>query len=89
MPLDYRIAVKWAKKLADHCADTLGEEHPDTLASLSKLALAYGDVGNYKKCLEISKNVYELRRETLGEEHPFTQHTVKVIAELKRAINKK
>ena len=52
--------------------EILGEKHPDTLTSLSNLAISYSDLGNYSKALEMRNAVYNARKEILGEEHPYT-----------------
>ncbi|MBQ9930526.1 MAG: tetratricopeptide repeat protein [Oscillospiraceae bacterium] len=70
--LNYQDAVKWAERLYICCHQNLGEEHPDTLSSLSNLALTYGDLGNYQKALELQEKAYTLCCRILGEEHPDT-----------------
>ena len=70
--LNYREALKWAERLADFCTKVFGEEHPDTLISLSNLASIYGQLGDHQKALELKKKVYELSCKVPGEEHPNT-----------------
>ena len=52
--------------------ETLGENHPDTLASLNNLANSYSNLGEYNKALELKNAVYNARKEILGEKHPDT-----------------
>src|SRR6202022_473787 len=48
----------------------LGEEHPETLMSMSNLT--YWSRGKLNEAAELQENVLEARRRTLGEEHPDT-----------------
>ena len=50
----------------------LGEEHPDTLKSISNLALIYRNQGRWKEAEELQVRVMEIRKRMLGEEHPGT-----------------
>ena len=70
--LNYKEALKWAKRTADYCIREYGAEHPDTLTALNNLAVAYGESGQYDKALELNKKSYKLRCKALGEEHPKT-----------------
>ena len=70
--LDYKEAAKWAQRLAAHNEKTLGREHPDTLRSLSNLAVTYSDLGDYQKALVLKEKVYDLGYKLLGAEHPDT-----------------
>jgi Tetratricopeptide repeat len=50
----------------------LGEEHPETLSAMVKLALTYRSVGLWKEVEKLEIQVMEARKRTLGEEHPET-----------------
>ncbi|KAK4246934.1 hypothetical protein C7999DRAFT_41647 [Corynascus novoguineensis] len=50
----------------------LGEEHPDTLASITNLASIYGNQGRSKEAENLEVQVVEARKRVLGEEHPNT-----------------
>ncbi|KAM0714640.1 hypothetical protein Q7P37_009938 [Cladosporium fusiforme] len=50
----------------------LGPEHPDTLTSMSNLALTYQYQGQYDKAAELGGRVLEIRKRVLGPEHPDT-----------------
>ena len=52
--------------------EILGENHPDTLASLLSLASSYFDLRDYKKACELQSVVYNAFKEILGEKHPNT-----------------
>jgi tetratricopeptide (TPR) repeat protein len=47
----------------------LGEEHPDTLASIDSLARSYNELGRRQEAMELREKVFEARRRILGEEH--------------------
>ncbi|MCB9846086.1 MAG: tetratricopeptide repeat protein [Phycisphaeraceae bacterium] len=50
----------------------LGEEHPDTLASMHELGLLYAEQGRYSEAESRLKKALELRTRVLGEEHHDT-----------------
>src|SRR5579859_7710273 len=50
----------------------LGNEHQETLTSMSNLALTYGDQGKLNEAAALQERELEARKRTLGEEHPDT-----------------
>ena len=50
----------------------LGNEHPDTLTSMSKLASTYWNQGQWKEAEEVDVQVLHMRKRVIGEEHPDT-----------------
>lgn len=70
--LDYHEALKWVQRLVDYYTREYGEEHTDTLTSLSNLANTYTDLGKYIIAQKLHEKVYALRSRILGEEHPNT-----------------
>ena len=60
-----QIAMKMRKK-------RLGQEHKETLASMSMLSQAYGLGGRWKEAEELQVRVMEIAKRVLGEEHPNT-----------------
>jgi hypothetical protein len=50
----------------------LGEDHPDTLASASGLAISLGAVGEREAARELDEDTLARRRRVLGEDHPDT-----------------
>jgi len=50
----------------------LGSEHPDTLTSISNLALTYWNQGRWKEAETLGIQVVETRKKVLGSEHPET-----------------
>ena len=68
----FTMAEQLAKQSVDDAGYALGEEHPDTLASMATLALAYNNQGRWKEAEELEVQVIETRKRVLGEEHPGT-----------------
>jgi tetratricopeptide (TPR) repeat protein len=52
--------------------DALGEQHPDSLASLINFALIYQQLGHFSEALPLLEKGYRLSKEVLGEKHPST-----------------
>ncbi|WPH01833.1 Hypothetical protein R9X50_00468700 [Acrodontium crateriforme] len=50
----------------------LGEEHPDTLMSMNKLASTYSSQGRWTEAEQLKVRVLEITKKVLGEEHPDT-----------------
>jgi nucleoside phosphorylase/tetratricopeptide (TPR) repeat protein len=58
-------AWEWRKRV-------LGQEHPDTLASMAYLAPTYIYQGRWKEAEELGAQVMEISKRVLGREHPST-----------------
>jgi hypothetical protein len=58
----------------------LGPEHPDTLASMSNLALLLGRQGKYEDAEAMNRQTLALRKKVLGPEHPDTLLSVYCLA---------
>jgi len=52
--------------------DTLGADHPDTLASAHNLAFDLRALGEYQQARDLDEDTLTRRRQILGEEHPDT-----------------
>jgi hypothetical protein len=50
----------------------LGEDHPDTLAAASGLAISLRAAGEYQAARELEEDTLARRRRVLGEDHPDT-----------------
>jgi hypothetical protein len=48
----------------------LGEDHPDTLAAASNLAVSLRAAGEYQAARELDEDTLARRRRVLGEDHP-------------------
>jgi Tetratricopeptide repeat len=72
----YRGQWKKAEELQVQAVATrmrvLGEEHPDTLASMANLASTYRNQGRWTEAEELEVQVMRTRKRVLGEEHPST-----------------
>ena len=60
--------------------DQLGDDHPDTLESMSNLAKAYQDAGRLDKAIPILELALAKRRDKLGEEHADTLESMNDLA---------
>jgi tetratricopeptide (TPR) repeat protein len=58
----------------------LGPEHPDTLNSMSNLALDYVDEGKYQEAKKLHSQTLQLQRRVLGPEHPATLRSIHNLA---------
>jgi thiol-disulfide isomerase/thioredoxin len=63
---------------------TLGEEHPETLASMELLAGFFTDQGRTSDAERLIRHVWEVRRRTLGEDDSLTVNTMENLALLLR-----
>jgi tetratricopeptide (TPR) repeat protein len=54
------------------CSETLGETHPDTLGSMSNLAVLLSSQGKLSEAEPLYRDALRCWRETLGETHPET-----------------
>ncbi|MBQ3489746.1 MAG: tetratricopeptide repeat protein, partial [Clostridia bacterium] len=70
--VDYRKAVLWAERIWQYYKEKYGEEDNKTLTWMNNLAVAYSELGDHRKALEVQEKVYALRCKILGEEHPDT-----------------
>ncbi len=58
----------------------LGDQHPDTLTSMSDLVRIERVQGNYPRAAQLAAKVLEGRRHLLGEEHPDTLKSMGALA---------
>jgi tetratricopeptide (TPR) repeat protein len=63
----------------------LGPEHPDTAASLNKLAVLHFDQGDFAGARPLCERALEIREKVLGPEHPDTASSLSSLAKLLRA----
>ncbi|KAI4123451.1 MAG: hypothetical protein LQ338_005248 [Usnochroma carphineum] len=79
----YDKAVILHQRTWDQKKVVLGEEHPDTLTSMSSLGLTYGSQGRWKEAEELELQVLERRTRVLGEEHERTLTSMANVASLR------
>ena len=60
----------------------LGDEHPDTLASINNLAGLLNNKGEFDRALPLYQDCLMKRKRILGEEHPDTLITLNRLAQL-------
>jgi predicted ATP-binding protein involved in virulence len=66
--------------------NALGEEHPDTLASISNLATTLSQMGDLPSAQALQEKALEIYRRVLGEEHPDTLTSINNMAETLRQM---
>src|ERR1700685_3136238 len=64
----------------------LGEDHPDTLAAASNLAVSLRAAGEYQAARELGEDTLARRRRVLGEDHPDTLASADGLAISLRAV---
>jgi len=64
----------------------LGEDHPDTLAAASNLAVSLRAAGEYRAARELDEDTLARRRRVLGEDHPDTLASADGLALSLRAV---
>ena len=69
----YRRALEVGRKI-------LGDGHPSTLTSMTRLALTLQDQGELEKARAIQEEVLEMSRRILGDKHPDTLTSMSNIA---------
>ncbi|PVF95584.1 TPR-like protein [Serendipita vermifera] len=69
---DYAMGIEHLKHCLEIQTRELGEDHPDTLNTMSNLANSYAKVGNQREMMELHERVLRSRRSLLGEEHRST-----------------
>jgi tetratricopeptide (TPR) repeat protein len=72
--------MKMAETAAEGLERTLGPDHPDTLARLNNLALAYQDAGKVPEAIALFERVRDARIAKLGPDHPHTLITLNNLA---------
>lgn len=65
-------AIELGEKVLESRQKTLGSEQPDTLSSMSKLAIYYNKLGRRQEAIVLTKKILEASQRTLGSEHPNT-----------------
>lgn len=68
--------------------DTLGPDHPSTLASRNNLANAYRDAGRLDEAIALYEQTLEDRTRILGPHHPHTLYTRNRLTDAYRAAGR-
>jgi len=69
---DGRAQVQLDEDILARRRRDLGEDHPDTLAAASNLAVSLRAAGEYQAARELAEDTLARRRRVLGEDHPDT-----------------
>ncbi|KAL9630085.1 MAG: hypothetical protein Q9164_006593 [Protoblastenia rupestris] len=84
----YDEAEQMDRRALDGREKVLGKEHPDTLMSVSNLALVLQYQGKYDEAEQINRQALDGREKVLGKEHPDTLTSVYCLAYLLRQQQK-
>ena len=80
----YEDSITVALELRETLERVFGPDHPNTLASVSNLALLYSATGRYAEAEPLYLQALEARERTLGPDHPDTLNSLNNLAELYR-----
>ena len=76
----YNEAEQMNRQALDSKEKVLGEEHPDTLTSVSDLALVLQHQGKYEEAEQMNRRALDSKEKVLGKEHPETLISVSDLA---------
>jgi tetratricopeptide (TPR) repeat protein len=82
---NYKEASALAEKALSLAERALGKEHPDTLASVNTLALAYQIQGRLAEAEPLLKRALDVRERVLGKDHADTLESANGLASLYQA----
>ena len=77
---EYATAINEYRQALDGLEMTLGKNHPNTLATVDKMAGVFRDKGEYDKALEWYQRALDGKEIALGKDHPDTLATVNNMA---------
>jgi hypothetical protein len=64
----------------------LGDDHPDTLHSMSNLAATRLDLGDLDGARDLQEQALVARRRVLGDNHPDTLRSIDNLAQVRRLL---
>jgi hypothetical protein len=62
--------------------NALGDSHPETLYTMSSLAMSYSKLNRHGEEEELCSRALDLQNEILGERHPDTIQSMRYLAEI-------
>ena len=83
-----REAIPLLEQARDYCLTNAGPEHPDTLAVMHRLALAYRADERVGQADELWRQILSVRRKVLGPEHPDTLTAMQGLAKAYAAVGR-
>ncbi|KAJ7720422.1 hypothetical protein B0H16DRAFT_389270 [Mycena metata] len=72
----YKQAEKLLEEVLEEQKQVLGDNHPDTLRTMSNLGTSYSALGKHEKAKELKGLVLEKQTHLLGDNHPDTLRTM-------------
>ncbi|KAF8195140.1 hypothetical protein K438DRAFT_1826906 [Mycena galopus ATCC 62051] len=72
----YQQSEKLLEEVLEKQKQLLGNNHQDTLCTMSNLAITYIELGEHQKAKELNFTVLEKQKQLLGDKHPDTLHTL-------------
>jgi serine/threonine protein kinase len=85
---EWKVAADQWQKARTLYADHAGPDDPDTLASMSHLAVGYGSLGRHAEALELHQETLARRRATLGPDHRETLMSMNNVAISQTALGR-
>jgi tetratricopeptide (TPR) repeat protein len=85
---EYQEAQRYYEKVVAMKREVLGEESPDTAASLNNLALVYHAQGKYDEALALYEQTLAIKRKAFDEQHPNIATSLNNLAMVYRAQGK-
>jgi tetratricopeptide (TPR) repeat protein len=79
---DHASARRLHEKMLEVRKRILGEEHPDTLTSMSNLGSTFWAQGDHAGARRLHEKVFEVRKRMLGKEHPDTLTSMNNLASI-------
>lgn len=79
---DHNGAISVYEQALNISEEQLGENHPDTAASLDSLASLYREICQYEKAETLYLRALGIREKQLGEDHPDTATSLSNLVEL-------
>ncbi|KAJ7467937.1 hypothetical protein FB451DRAFT_1481068 [Mycena latifolia] len=77
---NFKAAVELQIEVLEKRRKILGNNHPETLRTMSDLAVTYHNMSQFKEAEELQTAALEKRRSILGEDHPDTLLSVNNLA---------
>ena len=84
----YEQARQLQQDTLTRCRRVLGEDHPRTLVSASRLALDLHALGQYEQARQLQQDTLTRRRRVLGDDHPRTLASASNLAADLRALGR-
>jgi Tetratricopeptide repeat len=84
----YRQALALDEQTLTRRQQVLGDDHPDTLASMNNLAATRHALGDLDGAHQLGEQALAARRRALGDDHPDTLLSMNNLAAVRRDLEK-